>query len=104
VLSYLNAENGHFQAAMKPHRGLIDTLFAEMKARVRDDHSTVPQKDGAFVYWTAFEPGAEYRRWYRRPVADDPDAVILDEPKLAEGHQYFRLGGCSVGPDGCLIT
>jgi len=104
VLSYLNAENAYFEAAMKPHRGLIDTLFAEMKGRVKDDDSTVPQKDGAFVYWTAFEPGAEYRKWYRRPAAGGADAVILDEPKLAEGHQYFRLGGCSVSPDGRLIT
>src|SRR4051794_1758993 len=44
VLSYLNAENAYFEAAMRPHRHLIDTLFAEMKSRVKDDDATVPQK------------------------------------------------------------
>ena len=58
VLGYLNAANAYFEAAMKPHRGLIDTLFAEMKGRVKDDDASVPQKDGAFVYWNAFDPVA----------------------------------------------
>ena len=104
VLGYLNAENAYFEAAMKPHRGLIDTLFAEMKGRVKDDDASVPQKDGAFVYWHAFDPGAEYRKWYRRPAGGGPDAVILDEPALAAGHEYFRLGGHAVSPDGRLLA
>ena len=72
VLGYLKAENTYFEAAMKPHRGLIDTLFAEMKGRVKDDDASVPQKDGAFVYWNAFDPGGEYRKWYRRPARGGP--------------------------------
>jgi hypothetical protein len=100
VLGYLKAENAYFEAAMKPHRGLIDTLFAEMKGRLKDDDSSVPQKDGAFVYWNAFDPGAEYRKWYRRPAGGGPDAVILDEPpgcqperppaRLCGRHQRLR--------------
>src|SRR5262245_9411872 len=82
-LGHLKAENAYFEAAMKPHRALIDTLFAEMKGRVKDDDSTVPQKDGAFVYWSAFDKGAEYRKWYRRPAGGGADTVILDEPALA---------------------
>ncbi len=34
VLAYLKAENAYFEAAMAPHRELLDTLFAEMKGRV----------------------------------------------------------------------
>jgi oligopeptidase B len=104
ILGYLNAENAYFEATMKPHRRLIDTLFAEMKGRVKDDDASVPQKDGAFVYWHAFEPGAEYRKWYRRPVGGGPNAVILDEPALAEGHEYFRLGGHAISPNGRLLA
>ena len=44
---------------MKPHRPLIDTIFAEMKGRVKDDDSSVPQKNGDFLYWNAFDPGGE---------------------------------------------
>lgn len=80
VLEYLNAENAYFEAAMKTRRELIDTLFAEMKGRVKNDDASVPQKDGASFYWNAFDPGVEYRKWYRRPTVGGPDAVILDEP------------------------
>ena len=37
-------------------------------------------------------------------LSGGPDAVILDEPALAEGHEYFRLGGHAVSPDGRLLA
>ena len=46
VLSYLRAENAYFEAAMAPHRQLIETLFAEMRGRIPEDDSSVPQRDG----------------------------------------------------------
>ncbi len=68
MLGYLNAENAYFEAQMKPHQALIDTIFAEMKGRIKDDDSSVPQKDGDYVYWSAFDAGAQYPKWFRRPV------------------------------------
>jgi len=104
VLAYLNAENAYFEAVMAPQKGLIETIFNEMKGRVKDDDASVPQRDGDFLYWYAFDAGAEYRTWYRRPVAGGSDTVILAEPKLAEGHAYFRLGGLAVSPNGRLLA
>ena len=49
VLAYLRAENGYFEAAMAPHRPLIDTLFEEMKGRIREDESSVPIRDGDWL-------------------------------------------------------
>ena len=96
VLAHLAAENAWFEAQMAPHAKLVDTLFAEMKSRLKDDDSTVPQKDGAFTYWSEFEPGGEYRKYYRRPVAGGDAQLILDCPKLAEGHDFFSLNALTV--------
>jgi len=104
ILAYLEAENAWFEASMAPLKPLTDTLFAEMKGRIKEDDSSVPQKDGDYVYWRAFETGAQYRKWYRRPVAGGADQLILDEPALAAGHDYFRLGAMSVSPDGRLLA
>ena len=108
VLAYLKAENAFFEQAMAPRKALTDTLFAEMKGRIKEDDKSVPQKDGDYVYWRAFEIGAQYRKWYRRPVAaktdGSEDQLILDEPALAEGHEYFRLGAMSVSPDGRYLA
>jgi oligopeptidase B len=101
VLSYLRAENAYFEAAMAPHRPLIETLFQEMRGRIPEDDSSVPVRDGDFTYWWAFQPGAQYRTWYRLPVmAGAAPQVIFDEPAEAAGKQYFRLGAMEVSPDG----
>ncbi|EXS71055.1 S9 family peptidase [Sphingobium sp. Ant17] len=104
VLDYLAEENRYFEAAMAPHKALTDTLFAEMKGRIKEDDQSVPQKDGDYIYWRAFEIGAQYRKWYRKPVAGGPDQLILDETALAQGHDYFRLGAMSVSPDGRYLA
>ncbi|MEJ7926016.1 S9 family peptidase [Sphingobium sp. AN641] len=104
ILDYLEAENAWFDSAMAPHKPLIDTLFAEMKGRIKEDDSSVPQKDGDWLYWRAFEAGAQYRLWYRKPVAGGEDQLILDEPALAQGHEYFRLGAMSVSPNGRYLA
>jgi oligopeptidase B len=104
ILAYLQAENAYFEAAMAPLRPLSDTLFAEMRGRIKEDESTVPQKDGDWLYWTDYETGGEYPRWWRRPVAGGADALILDEPALAAGKEYFRLGALSVSPDGRFLA
>ncbi|MDQ4420420.1 S9 family peptidase [Sphingobium sp. DEHP117] len=104
VLAHLEAENAWFEQAMAPHKELVDTLFAEMKGRIKEDDSSVPQKDGDWIYWRAFEVGAQYRKWYRKPVSGGADQLILDEPALAEGHDYFRLGAVSVSPCGRYLA
>ena len=104
VLAYLNAENSYFQAWEKQHKVLIDQLFEEMKGRIKEDDSSVPIRDGDFLYWWAFRPGAEYRTWYRKPVSGGEDHVIFDEPVEAEGKEYFRLGALEVSPDGKLLA
>jgi oligopeptidase B len=104
VLSYLKAENTYFESAMKPHQPLIDTLFQEMKGRIKEDESSVPLRDGDWLYWWAFKPGAQYRTWYRKPVRGGADQAIFDEPAEADGKQYFRLGAMEVSPDGKLAA
>lgn len=104
VLAYLKAENAYFEAAMEPHKALVEQLFEEMKGRIKDDDSSVPIRDGDYLYWWAFKPGSQYRTWYRKPFAGGEEQVIFDEPAEAEGKDYFRLGALEVSPDGRLIA
>ncbi|MFL6725809.1 MAG: S9 family peptidase [Sphingomicrobium sp.] len=104
VLAYLHAENDYFEGWKKQHQELIDRLFEEMKGRIKEDESSVPVRDGDFLYWWAFRPGAQYRTWYRKPVRGGDDQTIFDEPVEAEGKEYFRLGALQVSPDGRLLA
>ncbi|WP_423140949.1 S9 family peptidase [Parablastomonas sp. CN1-191] len=104
ILGHLAAENTWFEARMAPQKGLVDTLFKEMRGRIKEADRSVPQKDGDYLYWIEFAEGAEYKTWWRRPVAGGADQLILDETALAEGKDYFRLGAFSVSTDGKLLA
>lgn len=104
VLAHLEAENAWFEARMAPRQGLIDRLFKEMRARIKEADKSVPQKDGDYLYWIEFEEGAEYKKWWRRPVAGGPDELMLDEVALAEGKDYFRLGAIAVSQNGRMLA
>lgn len=104
VLDYLKAENAYFDAAMKPRAALVETIFQEMKGRIKEDDSSVPQKDGDWLYWYAYQTGGQYPIHYRKPVTGGPDEVLFDEPKAAEGKDYFQLGILEPSPDGRLLA
>lgn len=104
VLAHLEAENAYFEAQMAAQAPFIEALFAEMRARIKEDDSTVPQKDGDYLYWSEFEEGAQYRKHYRRPVGGGEPQLLLDENELAEGHEYFRLGAASVSENGRYLA
>jgi oligopeptidase B len=104
ILDYVKAENAWFEARMAPQKELTDALFEEMKARIKEDDSTVPQKDGDWIYWSEFEEGAQYRKHYRKPAAGGDAVLILDENELADGLEYFRLGAASVSKNGRYLA
>ena len=112
VLAYLNAENAYFEAKMGPHKDLTDAIFEEIKGRQQPDLASVPWKDGEWYYQWKFAEESQYRIWLRWP-ADRADAreaptadveTLLDEPQLAEGLEYFRLGSLSVSNGGSLLA
>jgi len=108
VLAHLEAENAWFEARMAQQQPVIDRLFTEMRGRIKEADKSVPQKDGDWLYWIEYEEGAEYKKWWRRPVASADDAgtdeLILDEVALAEGLEYFQLGAISISKDGRLLA
>jgi oligopeptidase B len=104
VLDYVKAENAYFEAHMAAQTPLTEALFTEMRARIKEDDSTVPQKDGEFIYWSEFEEGAQYRKHWRKPVAGGADELLIDENVLAEGLEYFRLGAASISQNGRYLA
>ncbi len=104
VLDYLKAENRWFEQNMAGQKAFTKSLFAEMKARIKEDESSVPQKDGDWIYWTKFEEGMQYKQHYRKSVSGGADQLILDENALARDKEYFRLGAIAVSPDGKLLA
>lgn len=104
TLDYLRAENAYFEAAMKPVDGLVETLFAEFEGRLEEDERSVPARDGDYYYYWRYEPGAQYRKWWRRPAKGGEAVVILDELARAGGHDFYDMGALTISPDGRYIA
>ncbi len=103
VLAHLTAENAYAEAVLGSAPDLRETLFQELKARVVEDDSSVPVRDGPFDYWRRFRPGQQYRVHCRR-VPGGPDQVTLDLNELAAGHSYFSAAAVVPSPDHRLLA
>lgn len=104
VLAHVKAENAYFEAKMAAQAPFTEALFTEMRARIKEDDSTVPQKDGDYIYWSEFEEGAQYRKHWRKPVAGGDAELLIDENELAKGLEYFRLGAASISQNGRYLA
>jgi oligopeptidase B len=61
VLDHLKAENAWFEDRMA-RTSRIESLFKEMRGRIKEADRSVPQKDGDYLYWIEYQEGAEYKK------------------------------------------
>ena len=104
IIEHLKAENAYTEAMLAHVKPLQDRLVAEMRARIKEDDSSVPVYDNGYWYWRRFDAGAEYPILLRQrggPAAPDavrPEEVVLDIPQLARPHAYYNVGATAVSP------
>ena len=100
VLKYLAAENSYLTQTMQHTSELQEQLFQEMKARIKEDDQSVPERRGSYVYYTRTETGRQYGVFCRRHESmDAPEEVLLDQNSIAEGQKFCRVGVFAVSPD-----
>lgn len=124
VTAYLEAENAYTQERTAHLADLRQSIFDEIKARTRETDLSVPTRNRGFWYYGRSFEGKEYGASCRIPVTDPDDwtppkpaedtapdqpalpgeQVLLDLDTLAEGHEFFSLGGSAVSPTGNLLA
>lgn len=104
IRAYLEAENAYTAEALDDTRALQDTLFQEMKARLKPDDWTVPSPDGPFAYYSNYVTGGQYPRLCRQPRDGGDEEVIFDGNAEAAGKPYWDLGAASHSPDHRLLA
>lgn len=104
IRAYLEQENAFTESAMADVAGLKDALVAEMRARIKEDDSSVPSPDGPYAYGIRFAHGAEHPMLIRTTREGGDETVLLDADAMAEGKAYFHLGGSAHSPDHRLLA
>jgi len=105
VIAYLEAENAYGDAVMAHTKDLQETLFNELKGRIKEEDTSVPYFDNGYFYYSRTETGKQYRIYCRKKGSvDAPEEIILDENKEAEGQQAFVLAGYEISPDNRIMA
>ena len=101
IRAHLEAENAHAEAVLAPYRELRETLYREMRGRIAEADSSVPDPDGPWLYSVRHVEGGEHPLFRRVPAGGGPasEQVLLDGDREAEGRPYFGVGQCRHGPD-----
>lgn len=124
VTAYLEAENAYTQERTAHLADLRQSIFDEIKARTRETDLSVPTRNRGYWYYGRSFEGKEYGASCRVPVTDPDDwtpprpaedtapdqpalpgeQVLLDLDAMAQGHEFFSLGGSAVSPSGTLLA
>jgi oligopeptidase B len=105
VLKYLQNEMDYLEESMKETKPLQETLFSEMKGRIQETDSTVPEERGGYLYYRRTETGKQYPIFCRKKnTMDAPEEILLDQNMLAEGKIFCSVSAFKVSPDGTRLA
>ena len=105
VLKYLSAENAYYDTLTAHTKEFQSELFEEMKSRIKEDDESVPYFKNGYYYITRFIKDGQYPVFTRKKGTMEADEeVLFDVNKMAEGYDYFQLGGLSVSPNNQWVS
>ncbi|MEP3836537.1 MAG: S9 family peptidase [Algibacter sp.] len=105
VIAYLKAENAYTKSVLQHTEKLQKNLFEEMKARIKEDDTSVPYKLNGYWYLTKYEAGKDYPIYVRKKgTLEAEEELLFDCNDMAKEFSYFNLGGISISPDNQLAA
>ncbi len=105
VISYLEAENTYTDVMLKDTEQFQKDLFEEIKARIKEDDSSVPYKYNGYWYITRFEKGGEYPIHTRKKGSlDAAEEIMFNVNEMAKPFSYYNLNGINVSENNELAA
>ncbi|NJC58702.1 S9 family peptidase [Brevibacterium marinum] len=114
VIAHLEAENEWTEAQTSQLEPLRESIFTEIRTRIKETDMSVPTRRGNYWYFSRTKAGLDYGISVRVPIADAEDwtppevgeeplpgeEVVFDSNVAAEGQEFFSLGTFSLTDDG----
>lgn len=105
VLDHLKAENTYTEAVLAPVATLRESLFQEIKGRIKETDLSVPFRENGYWYNHRFDKGKEYAVHMRRKdAAGAEEEAFLDENVLAAGKSFFDLADYEISPSNKYVA
>ncbi len=105
IRAYLDAENAYTKELLEdPQAELVEKIYREIRGRIKEDDTGLPEKDGPFAYNSRMEEGKQYPILVRTPRDGGPEEILLDCNIEAEGTEYFGFGGGDHDPSHRILA
>jgi len=121
VIAHLEAENRYTATATAHLQERRERLYREIVGRIQETDLTVPTRRDGWWYYSRTVQGLQYPISCRKradagigiSLDDRPadaaalsgdEVIMLDQNALAQGHDYFALGGFEISPDSRLLA
>ena len=105
VVDYLNRENAYTKEVMNGTEAFQESLFNEIVGRIKQDDQSVPLLDNGYYYYSRYEEGKEYAIYCRKLGSlEAEEQVMLNVNEMAEGFNYYAVGGQSVSTNNNLLA
>lgn len=105
VIDYLNDENKHYDAVTAHTKDFQETLFQEMKGRIKEDDESVPFKKNSYFYITKYVLGGQYPIYSRKfQTLEAQEEILFDVNLMAKDYSYYKLSGLSVSPNNKIVA
>ncbi|MFN8206319.1 MAG: S9 family peptidase [Bacteroidales bacterium] len=104
VINYLKAENHYTDTMMAHTRPMQDTLYNEMRRRLKEQDVSVPYKIDDYYYYSKYVTGGEYPVFCRKKgsLAADEE-VLVDGNELGKGKSFLSFS-VSVSPNHRMVA
>jgi oligopeptidase B len=100
VVEYLTAENNYLDTMMSGTKAFQESLFKELKGRIKEKDESVPALKNGYYYYTRTEDGKQYFKYCRKKGSlDAKEEVLLDIDEMAKGNAYYSAAGFSMSPN-----
>ncbi|MFT4524727.1 MAG: oligopeptidase B [Bacteroidia bacterium] len=105
VIAHLEAENAYTDEQLADTKNFQTSLYDEMRGRIKEDDSSVPYFENGYFYYSRNEEGKEYTIYCRKNGSmDAEEEILLNGNEMAEGHEYFSVGGLTVSDDNKMLA
>lgn len=104
IREQLTSENDYYESATSDLEALRETLFAEMRGRIKEDDSSVPTPDGPYAYSVRYREGGEYPVYVRTTRNGGDETILFDGDVEGEGEEFFRVVSVNHSPNHEMIA
>jgi oligopeptidase B len=105
VIEFLKSENAYADTVMAHTKALQETLFQEMKGRIKEEDASVPVLNRGYYYYYRLEKGEQYQVHCRKKGSlDAPEEILLDGNQMAKGKPSFLFAGYAISPNNQIMA